>query len=57
MSPIDECGPSLPWDAKRKPEVVARPRPHEGVRRALLGSFGTAPSMPQEFIRLLEKLQ
>lgn len=33
------------------------PRPHEGVRRALLGSFSTVPAMPQEFARLLDRLR
>ena len=30
---------------------------HEGVRRALLGSFGSIPAMPEEFVRLLDKLR
>ena len=54
---MEQRGPSLNWDAKQKPEVVAMPLPHEGVRRALLGSFGAVPAMPQEFIRLLERLR
>jgi hypothetical protein len=32
------------------------PSRHEGVRQALLGSFGI-PSLPQEFIRLLDRLR
>lgn len=31
--------------------------PHEGVRRALRGSFGAVPAMPQEFVRLLDRLR
>ena len=33
------------------------PRPHDGVRRALIGSFGGIPAMPQEFLRLLERIR
>jgi hypothetical protein len=33
------------------------PTPHEGVRRALVGSFGSIPSMPEEFARLLDRMQ
>lgn len=33
------------------------PRPHEGVQRALRGSFGAVPAMPAEFVRLLERLR
>jgi hypothetical protein len=57
MSSVDQRGPSHNWDEKRKPEVIAMPRPYEGVRHALLGSFGAIPSMPQEFLRLLERLR
>jgi hypothetical protein len=32
------------------------PAPHEGVRRALLGSFGAIPAMPDEFVRLLDRM-
>jgi hypothetical protein len=39
------------------PQAVAMPAPHEGVRRALLGSFGSIPAMPDEFVRLIEKLR
>ena len=43
--------------SQRGPESVAVPAPHEGVRRALLGSFGSIPAMPEEFVRLLDKLR
>jgi hypothetical protein len=33
------------------------PTPYEGVRRALIGSFGAVPAMPQEFARLLDRLR
>jgi hypothetical protein len=45
------------WEAPRGPQVVAMPQPHEGVRRALLGSFGSIPAMPEEFVRLLDRLR
>ncbi len=47
---------SVREDNRRGPQVVALPDPHEGVRRALLGSFGQIPAMPQEFSRLLDRL-
>jgi len=37
--------------------MISAPAPHEGVRRALLGSFGSIPAMPEEFVRLLDKLR
>lgn len=48
---------ALRWDMQRGPELVAMPAPHEGVRRALLGSFGSIPAMPEEFVKLLDKLR
>jgi len=48
--------PARSWDETRTREVIVSPRPHEGVRRALIGSFGAAPTMPQEWTRLLERL-
>jgi hypothetical protein len=56
MSSVAPRNPSHARDAKHKPETVAMPSRHEGVRQALLGSFGIPP-MPQEFIRLLERLR
>jgi len=47
----------LRWDSQRGPQLVAVPAPHEGVRRALLGSFGSIPAMPDEFLKLLDKLR
>ncbi len=44
------------WESTRKPQMVAIPQPHEGVRRALLGSFGSIPAMPEAFVRLLDKI-
>jgi len=45
------------WDTQRGPQSVSTPTPHEGVRRALLGSFGSIPAMPDEFIKLLDRLR
>ena len=60
MSSVSQLSPeraSLSWDLDRKPQVVTPPAPNEGVRRALLGSFGSIPAMPEEFTRLLDKLR
>jgi len=60
MGSVSQVGPeraSLRWDMQRRPESVAMPAPNEGVRRALLGSFGSIPSMPEEFLKLLDKLR
>jgi hypothetical protein len=57
MSSVNQRNQPPPWGKKSNPEVVALPRPHEGVRRALLGSFGAVPAMPQEFVRLLERIR
>jgi hypothetical protein len=48
---------SLRWDPQRGPQLVAMPVTHEGVRRALLGSFGSIPAMPEEFVKLLDRLR
>ena len=48
---------SMRWEQQHGPQAVAMPAPHEGVRRALLGSFGSIPAMPEEFVRLLDKLR
>jgi len=45
------------WDPQRGPQTVSTPTPHEGVRRALLGSFGSIPAMPEEFVKLLDRLR
>lgn len=37
--------------------VVCQPRPDEGVRNALLGSFTMTPAIPAEFAGLLERLR
>ena len=57
MSSVSPERRSLKWDAQRGPQMVAMPAPHEGVRRALLGSFGMVPAMPEEFVKLLDKLR
>ena len=57
VSQISPSRESLRWNSQRGPELVAMPAPHEGVRRALLGSFGSIPAMPEEFVRLLDKLR
>lgn len=48
--------PVLPAWKARQAKVVTAPAPHEGVRRALLGSFGSIPAMPEEFTQLLDQL-
>ena len=60
MGSVSQMSPeraSLRWDPDRGPQAVTPPAPHEGVRRALLGSFGSIPAMPEEFNRLLDKLR
>jgi len=60
MGSVSQAGPErmpLRWDVQRGPQMISAPAPHEGVRRALLGSFGSIPAMPEEFIRLLDKLR
>jgi hypothetical protein len=44
-------------DETHEPQIVRMPTPHEGVRRALLGSFGSIPAMPDEFTRLLDHIR
>jgi hypothetical protein len=44
------------WKTRPQPEVVVMPRQHQGVRDALIGSF-SIPSMPPEFVRLLERIR
>lgn len=59
MGSVSQTNPErmpLVWDVERKPQTVSAPAPHEGVRRALLGSFGSIPAMPEEFTKLLDKL-
>lgn len=47
-----------PWqDEEGRYMVVSQPRPDDGVRNALLGSFTMAPAIPPEFARLLECLR
>jgi hypothetical protein len=57
MSGVNQSRTAVRWDELRGPQVVTSPLPHEGVRRALLGSFGSIPAMPEEFARLLERLR
>jgi len=57
MSSVSQDRGSFKLDPPRGPHVVAMPAPHEGVRRALLGSFGSIPAMPEEFLKLLDKLR
>jgi hypothetical protein len=45
------------WEQQHGAQAVAMPTAHEGVRRALLGSFGSIPAMPDDFVRLLDKLR
>ena len=56
MASISQEYRSLRWDTQRRPELAASPAANEGVRRALLGSFGSIPAMPEEFLKLLERL-
>jgi hypothetical protein len=44
-------------DGEPQSIVVGRPQPHEGVRRALVASFGQVPALPEEFRRLLNRLR
>ena len=47
----------LPWrDDQGRFVVVSLPRPDEGLRNALHGSFAMVPAIPAEFVRLLERL-
>jgi len=57
MGSVGQERASLKNAPQRGPQMVALPTPHEGVRRALLGSFGSIPAMPEEFTRLLDKLR
>jgi hypothetical protein len=57
MSFVEQRNPSSSNGERRQPETVAMPRAHEGVQRALLGSFGAIPAMPKEFARLLDRLR
>jgi len=57
MSSVTQDRASFKMDPPRGPHAVAMPAPHEGVRRALLGSFGSIPAMPEEFLKLLDKLR
>ncbi|HWI86635.1 MAG TPA: hypothetical protein VNT42_09990 [Sphingomonas sp.] len=44
------------WDRHDEARVIAMAAAQEGVRRALLGSFGSIPAMPEEFVRLLDRI-
>ena len=57
MGSVSQDNTSFKLDPPRGPHAVAIPAPHEGVRRALLGSFGSIPAMPEEFLKLLDKLR
>jgi hypothetical protein len=41
---------------KRDPQVIVPPAAHEGIKRALRGSFGSFPAMPADFASLLDRL-
>ena len=47
----------LQWDRQQQPQFVAMPVPHDGLRRALMGSFGSIPAMPEEFLKLIDKIR
>jgi len=57
MSSVSQDRATFKLDPQLGPHAVAMPVPHEGVRRALLGSFGSIPAMPEEFLKLLDKLR
>jgi len=57
MGSVNQDLASFKLDPPRGPHAVAMPAPHEGVRKALLGSFGSIPAMPEEFLKLLDKLR
>jgi hypothetical protein len=56
MASISPQRATLRWDPNRNPQSIPTPTSHDGVRRALLGSFGSIPAMPDEFIKLLDRL-
>jgi len=57
MASISPQRAALRWDPERNPQSIPTPTSHDGVRRALLGSFGSIPAMPDEFVRLLDRLR
>ena len=57
MATISPDQMGLRWDTQRGPQTVQTPPPNEGVKRALLGSFGSIPAMPEEFVKLLDRLR
>jgi len=57
MSSMSQERKKMRWEQQQGPHAVSMPAPHEGVRRALLGSFGSIPAMPEDFARLLDELR
>lgn len=50
--------PSMPArHDERRPQEVPRPTLQDGVRNALRGSFTAVPALPDEFVRLLDRLR
>jgi hypothetical protein len=57
MGTISQEPRPLQWDKQPPPQMVAMPVPHDGLRRALMGSFGSIPAMPEEFLKLIDKIR
>jgi len=57
MGTISQEHRPLQWDRQPPPQMAAMPIPHDGLRRALMGSFGSIPAMPEEFLKLIDKIR
>ena len=57
MGTISQEHRPLQWDRQPPQQFVAMPAPHDGLRRALMGSFGSIPAMPEEFLKLIDKIR
>jgi hypothetical protein len=57
MGTVSQEHRPLQWDRQHPPQMVAIPVPDDGLRRALMGSFGSIPAMPEEFLKLIDKIR
>jgi len=57
MNATDQLRTSSCRDYQRKRLIVSSPRPHDGVRNALVCSFATPTAIPTEFMLLLERIR
>ena len=57
MGTISQEHRPLQWDRQPPQQFVAMSAPHDGLRRALMGSFGSIPAMPEEFLKLIDKIR